>query len=44
MSPVAEREGKLALKVRYFMVKCGSSHCLFIFQVRARPVKGIIYF
>ena len=29
MSPIAEREGKLALKVRYFMVKCGCSHCLF---------------
>ena len=27
-------------QVKYFMVKCGSSHCSFIFQVRARSSKG----
>ena len=40
MSPVAEREGKWTSKVRYFVVKCRSSHCSFIFQIRARNVKG----
>ena len=30
----------MGFKVRYFVVKYGSSHCSLIFQVRARSVKG----
>ena len=40
MSARAENEGNMASKIGYFMVKSASSHCSFIFQVRARSVKG----
>ena len=36
----AESEGKLAPIVRYSMVKYGSSYSSFIFQVRAKSMKG----
>lgn len=39
MSLRAESVEKLASKVRYFMVRYGSSHCSFVFQVKARSVK-----
>ena len=40
MSQRAESEGNLTSKIRYLMVKYASSHCSFIFQVKARSVKG----
>ena len=39
-SPRAESEANLTLTIGYFMVKSASSLCSFIFQVRARSVKG----
>ena len=38
--PKSREGGKMDFKVRYFVVKYGSSHCSFIFQARARSVKG----
>ena len=41
MSPRVESEVKEASESEIcFVVKYGSSHCSFIFQVRARSVKG----
>ncbi|KAB0339668.1 hypothetical protein FD755_024889 [Muntiacus reevesi] len=43
MSPRAESEGKLTSKVRYSLVKYGSLHFSFVFQVRAKSTKGNIF-